>query len=826
MGLIDRYRNLMKKLLPPGFAFTRGTETQMDALLSGMAEEPARVHDRSGDLLFEMFPDTTTELLTEWETVWGLPDPCAGALDTLSERRAALLARMVHVGQQTPGFFIRVAATLGYTITIEENVDGSPYVWRIISNIIAEPVYARAGTARAGDPIRTWGADMLECAMRALNPAHLDLLFAYIEGAINVPVCNPLTQLVSEYVGAERSTIAVDRNSGVIYAGYAGKLRVKQPTENVFCELADLPSGYYFAKLAVDQDTGTLYAIGYDYIYEAATGPRRQLFVYNEITGIFSPLGDPMPADWWFSSALAVGGGVVYVGVANVGGSVVGCVFSSPLSSISWSLFYSGLTEHPDVACVYCSDVNLDSSGDIYISWAGQVNGEAATYQGYVTQKSGAVFTDIFYEVDNQYSVEYTCRYNGATYMFVEDTMGSWIGYQEAEGAMPVPLSAMIDHSIGDVCSNGQTLYLIENYEDISAEPLVENSAFISHTLAPPVITLLNAQIDADGEYLILEFSEAVFQGVGFSNTYLGLVGSVSGAVGVAYYSGSGSYTLVFQVSGTIVMGESVVFNYSGQTNCLESEYGRDVSEIVSFNVENLVFVEPLYSALSWPCHDEVMGSPVVACTEDAYYNGTLTELSQTVYNQTYEHSELYGYIDYGFRIGDNPTNLPSSVKVPKILPNGTILTSFDLSAGFRFYSQALRDVDNTLFHVRTSAGGVNLQLEWNQYTRTFSLFMNGVLNNSKSLDTLFTIADMANTRTYLKLHVVSGSVTLTHTKTVVDYESGQETTQVNANLCIWDYAAPLSFLNPILYFGGYEYQSFDPYYDLTVGACTWTNLG
>jgi uncharacterized protein YmfQ (DUF2313 family) len=213
MGIIDRYRSLLKKLLPPGLAFTRGAGTNMDALLSGMSEEAARIDDRAGDLLFEMFPDTTTELLSDWETVWGLPDPCAGALDTLSERRAALLSRMVHVGQQTPGFFVRVAATLGYTITIEENVDGNPYVWRINSNVIPTPVYARAGSARAGDPIRTWGEYMLECAMRALNPAHLELLFSYIP-AISIP--EPTSASVDEtgrYLTLV-ANVAINRGAG------------------------------------------------------------------------------------------------------------------------------------------------------------------------------------------------------------------------------------------------------------------------------------------------------------------------------------------------------------------------------------------------------------------------------------------------------------------------------------------------------------------------------------------------------------------------------------------------------------------------------------
>ena len=35
------------------------------------------------------------------------------------------------------------------------------------------------GQARAGDKIRTWGNEILECAILSVNPAHLTVLFAY-----------------------------------------------------------------------------------------------------------------------------------------------------------------------------------------------------------------------------------------------------------------------------------------------------------------------------------------------------------------------------------------------------------------------------------------------------------------------------------------------------------------------------------------------------------------------------------------------------------------------------------------------------------------------
>ena len=178
MDLIDKYRASLKKLLPLGMAWPRGAGANIHKLLDGLAAEPARIHDRADDLMGEMHPATVTELLEEWEAVWGLPDYCVSDLDTLGERRSALMSRIRLVGGQTPGFFIRLAAEVGYTVTVTENVGGNPTVWRIN----APPVtvrWARAGQSRAGNSIRTWGNEILECTIQRVAPAHLQLLFAY-----------------------------------------------------------------------------------------------------------------------------------------------------------------------------------------------------------------------------------------------------------------------------------------------------------------------------------------------------------------------------------------------------------------------------------------------------------------------------------------------------------------------------------------------------------------------------------------------------------------------------------------------------------------------
>lgn len=188
------YLDLLKALLPVGAAFPRDDDTKMHDLLHGMADELARLDGRGVDLLREILPSTTVELLTDWERVAGLPDRCNGELEeTLQGRRATLLSKLSSGGGQSPQYFIDVAAALGFEITITEfrpfragwSSAGDPltngdwvFYWRV--NAPEETIVSfRAGLSRAGEPLRSWGNELLECKINTLKPAHTIVLFAY-----------------------------------------------------------------------------------------------------------------------------------------------------------------------------------------------------------------------------------------------------------------------------------------------------------------------------------------------------------------------------------------------------------------------------------------------------------------------------------------------------------------------------------------------------------------------------------------------------------------------------------------------------------------------
>lgn len=188
------YREHLKALLPPGQAFPREPGTDMEKLLAGMAQELARIDSRGEALISEANPQTTAEMLTDWERVAGLPDKCSGSLEeTLQGRRQALLAKLASTGGQSPQYFIDLAAALGYIVTITEFrpfragmsqagdalTNGAwVYTWQVNAPAVSAIPF-RAGQSNAGEPLRAWGNDALECKINQLKPAHTIALFAY-----------------------------------------------------------------------------------------------------------------------------------------------------------------------------------------------------------------------------------------------------------------------------------------------------------------------------------------------------------------------------------------------------------------------------------------------------------------------------------------------------------------------------------------------------------------------------------------------------------------------------------------------------------------------
>lgn len=136
------YLHQLQSLLPVGQAWSRQPGATLTKLLDGIALELGRAHDRLVDLVEEADPQTTTELLGDWERVVGLPDCCIGIASTVEARRAAVVARLAHRGGQSAAYYMALCAGYGWAITVTD--------YRLF----------RAGWSRVGDQLRTATGEM------------------------------------------------------------------------------------------------------------------------------------------------------------------------------------------------------------------------------------------------------------------------------------------------------------------------------------------------------------------------------------------------------------------------------------------------------------------------------------------------------------------------------------------------------------------------------------------------------------------------------------------------------------------------------------------
>jgi len=193
MGLTaNQYFEEMKALLPRGVFWEIEDGDVLSNLLGALSEEFARIDARALGLLDEVDPRTVYELLADSERDLGLPDSCTDQVDTLAERRDALHSKLISVGGQSRQYFISLAQALGYSITISEfrsfvagggaaggaltNSQWS-HAWQ--ANAAAETIREFVVGSAAGESLRDWGNESLECVLNKYKPAHTTVLFAY-----------------------------------------------------------------------------------------------------------------------------------------------------------------------------------------------------------------------------------------------------------------------------------------------------------------------------------------------------------------------------------------------------------------------------------------------------------------------------------------------------------------------------------------------------------------------------------------------------------------------------------------------------------------------
>lgn len=203
-----RYKKLLKRLFPKGRAWQFVKDSEQDKLLEGLAAEPCRIDERGRDFLNEMDPNTTFEMLDNWERLLKIPDECTpdDADPTLQERRTRILQKLTTGGGQNDDFYILIAAQLGYDVGVfdvqnfrdfrvgistvgepltnstEPNGTTNSTGWAFTFQIVgpADLVrYFRVGQSTVGDRLVLVENDTLECVIEKFKPAHTNVLFSF-----------------------------------------------------------------------------------------------------------------------------------------------------------------------------------------------------------------------------------------------------------------------------------------------------------------------------------------------------------------------------------------------------------------------------------------------------------------------------------------------------------------------------------------------------------------------------------------------------------------------------------------------------------------------
>lgn len=188
------YQAQLQALLPPGPAWPKDADALLTRLLGGLSMELSRVDGRARQLADEADPRTTSELFSDWERVAGLPDTCVIAFagdQSVAQRRAALVGRLATLGGQSAAYFIALASSLGYAVTVTEfqehavtdDVEHPLYsapwnfAWQL--NAALNTVIDITVESSVDESIAAWGNSLLECVVKRFAPAHTNVLFSY-----------------------------------------------------------------------------------------------------------------------------------------------------------------------------------------------------------------------------------------------------------------------------------------------------------------------------------------------------------------------------------------------------------------------------------------------------------------------------------------------------------------------------------------------------------------------------------------------------------------------------------------------------------------------
>lgn len=122
----ENFVPVINQLFPTGPIWTWRPGGVMEGLIRALSYEPSRVEQRALQLLSEMDPRTTEELIDDWESYLGLPGQNLNPPTDLEDRQEAVHAKFTSRSVGNEPFFLELADSLGYP-SAEIRREGRPF---------------------------------------------------------------------------------------------------------------------------------------------------------------------------------------------------------------------------------------------------------------------------------------------------------------------------------------------------------------------------------------------------------------------------------------------------------------------------------------------------------------------------------------------------------------------------------------------------------------------------------------------------------------------------------------------------------------------------
>lgn len=116
---VEQWGDALLQQMPRGRAWPRDPDANLPKYVMGFAKRLAQLELSADQLLLEMRPETTVQLLPEWEEYLELPE-CDAAVQTFEQRRAAVVEKYHRKGGLQTWMIEQIAAALGFTVKVSE----------------------------------------------------------------------------------------------------------------------------------------------------------------------------------------------------------------------------------------------------------------------------------------------------------------------------------------------------------------------------------------------------------------------------------------------------------------------------------------------------------------------------------------------------------------------------------------------------------------------------------------------------------------------------------------------------------------------------------